>query len=78
MNVFRVGGDYVFALTYGADVNWVRNVIAAGSCELETRGRIVILRDPVVLTDPRRRLVPQPVRFFLGLLRVTEFLRMRD
>jgi deazaflavin-dependent oxidoreductase (nitroreductase family) len=77
MNVFRNGDDYLFALTYGADVHWVKNVLAAGSCELETMGQVVPLRDPVVFTDPSRRLMPLAVRFFLGLLRVTEFLRMR-
>jgi deazaflavin-dependent oxidoreductase (nitroreductase family) len=77
MNVFRDGNDYVFALTYGADVQWVKNVLAAGTCELETMGKVVPLRDPVVFTDASRRLMPLPVRFFLGLLRVTEFLRMR-
>lgn len=77
MNVFRDGDDYVFALTYGADVQWVKNVLAAGTCELETMGKVVPLRDPVVFTDASRRLMPLPVRFVLGLLRVTEFLRMR-
>ena len=77
MNVFRAGQDYAFALTYGADVDWVKNVLAAASCELETRGRSVGLREPIVIHDPTRRLMPLPVRFFLGLLGVTEFLRMR-
>jgi hypothetical protein len=77
MNVFRAGGDYVFALTYGADVDWVRNVLAASGCDLDTRGRSIRLREPVVVHDPSRRLMPLPVRFFLGLLGVTEFLRMR-
>ncbi len=77
MNVFRSGPDYVFALTYGQDVDWVRNVRAAGGCRLETRGRTVELRDPELIHDPARRLMPQPVRFFLGLMRVEDFLRMR-
>jgi F420H(2)-dependent quinone reductase len=77
MNVFRHGQDYVFALTYGSDVHWVRNVLAASGCTLETRGRSVPLRDPVVVHDPTRRLMPLPVRFFLSLLGVTEFLRLR-
>jgi hypothetical protein len=77
MNVFRTGEDYVFALTYGADVHWVKNVLAASGCEIETRGRRVALREPIVIRDPARRLMPLPVRFFLGLLGVTEFLRMR-
>jgi deazaflavin-dependent oxidoreductase (nitroreductase family) len=77
MNVFRDGEDYVMALTYGRDVDWVKNVLAAGGCDLETRGRIVTLQDPVLVHDPGRRLMPFLVRFFLGLMRVTDFLRMR-
>jgi deazaflavin-dependent oxidoreductase (nitroreductase family) len=76
MNVFRSGDDYVFALTYGAEVDWVRNVLAAGGCDLETRGRSVVLREPVVVLDPERRLMPLPIRLFLRLIRVTEVLRM--
>jgi deazaflavin-dependent oxidoreductase (nitroreductase family) len=78
MNVFRDDEGYVFALTYSSGADWVRNVLAAGGCEMVTRGRTIRLFDPRVIVDPARRLVPQPVRFFLGLLRVTEFLRMRE
>lgn len=77
MNVFRDGNDYIFALTYGSDVQWVKNVIAAGECDLEIRGRWVHLIDPELFVDPRRHLMPLPVRLFLGLMHVTEFLRMR-
>lgn len=76
MNVFRSDDAYVFALTYGSHVDWVRNVLAAGGCSMTTRGRRVRLVDPELIVDPDRRLVPQPVRAVLGLLRVTEFLRM--
>ena len=78
MNVFHRDGAYVFALTYGAGVDWVRNVVAAGKCSITTRGRLVDLVDPELVVDRQRRLVPEPVRTFLGLLRVTEFLRMRE
>ena len=77
MNVFRDGNDWIFALTYGSDVHWVQNVLAAGEAEIEVGGRIVRLVEPSLFVDERRRLMPQPVRFFLGLMRVTEFLRMR-
>ena len=76
INVFHRDGDYVFALTYGPDVQWVRNVLAAGSAELQERGRTVTLRDPTRITDPAASLVPLWVRPFLRLMRVTEFLRM--
>jgi deazaflavin-dependent oxidoreductase (nitroreductase family) len=77
MNVFRRGEEYVFALTYGADVQWVKNVLAAAGCEMETRGRRIRVHDPRLVTDPSARLVPLLVRPILRLLRVTEFLLMR-
>jgi hypothetical protein len=77
MNVFREGDGWVFALTYGSEAHWVRNVMAAGGCVLETRGRRIALDRPELVVDPTRRLVPQPVRAFLGLLAVSEFLRLR-
>jgi hypothetical protein len=77
MNVFRHGETWVFALTYGSEVQWVKNVLAAGRCEVESWGRIIQLDRPEVVVDSSRRLVPPVVRFFLGLIRVNEFLRMR-
>jgi deazaflavin-dependent oxidoreductase (nitroreductase family) len=77
MNVFRDGDAYVFALTYGSDVQWVKNVLAAGKADLEIRNRVIHLTDPEMFVDPTRRLMPQPVRLVLGLMRVSEFLRMR-
>ena len=77
VNVFRDGDDYVVALTYSSRVDWVRNVQAAGGCELETGGRVVQLTDPEVFVDRTRRLMPFPVRMFLGLVNVTEFMRLR-
>lgn len=77
MNVFHRGDRYVFALTYGPDVQWVKNIVAAGGCELVTTGRRIRLVEPRLVHDPARTLMPAPVRFFLGLMAVTEFLTMR-
>ena len=76
VNVFRDGDRYVFALTYGAESDWVRNVLAAGGCRIETRRRTVELVDPERFTDPTRRLVPIPARWILGLVSVDEFISM--
>jgi hypothetical protein len=73
VNVFRDGNRYVFALTYGAESDWVRNVIAAGGCEMRTRRRNLRLRDPKRFRDPSRRLVPIPVRWIVRLAKVGEF-----
>jgi deazaflavin-dependent oxidoreductase (nitroreductase family) len=77
MNVFRQGDEYVFALTYGAEVQWVKNILAAGEVRLRSMGRDRRLVEPRVYSDPTRRDMPFPVRQLLGLLNVTEFLRMR-
>jgi deazaflavin-dependent oxidoreductase (nitroreductase family) len=76
MNVFRDGESYLFALTYGPEVDWVKNVLAAGEAELQIRRRHLPLVRPVVFEDPTRHLMPQPVRAFLGVMRVRYFLRM--
>jgi deazaflavin-dependent oxidoreductase (nitroreductase family) len=76
VNVFRDGGRYVFALTYGAESDWVRNVVAAGRCRIEIRRRYIELVDPQRFNDPTRRLVPLPVRWVLRLISVDDFLAM--
>jgi deazaflavin-dependent oxidoreductase (nitroreductase family) len=76
VNVFRDGDRYVFALTYGADSDWVRNVLAAGGCEIETRRKTVALRDPSRFTDPTRHLIPIPARWMLRLLDVNDFMAL--
>ena len=78
INVFRRGNDYLFFLTYGSDVNWVKNVLAAGSCSIETRGRVVELVEPELITDPELRPAPAHVRFLeRRLAGVTQYLRLR-
>jgi deazaflavin-dependent oxidoreductase (nitroreductase family) len=77
INVFERGGDYVFFLTYGSDVEWVKNVLAAGRCSLRTRGRDVALFDPELNTDVQLRIAPLVVRSFGRLVGMTQFVRMR-
>jgi deazaflavin-dependent oxidoreductase (nitroreductase family) len=78
VNVFRRGDSYVIFLTYGSDVDWAKNVLAAGSCSLETRGRVVPLVEPELVTDPELRPAPVAVRFAIRRLAgVTQYLRLR-
>ena len=76
LNVFRRGSRVVFALTYGEDVQWVRNVQAEGTCEIRTRGRDLRLEKPRIERDPAARPVPVLVRPFLRLMKVDRFLWM--
>lgn len=74
VNVFGTDTGYAVALTYGPDSQWVRNVLAAGGCELETRGHTERLMAAGVVHDEDRRAVPWLVRQILGALDVADFL----
>jgi deazaflavin-dependent oxidoreductase (nitroreductase family) len=77
INIFRRGDRYVIALTYGPDVQWLRNVQAADGCRICMLGRWVPLTSPRRFRDPRRRAVPFVVRWALWVLNVTEFVELR-
>jgi deazaflavin-dependent oxidoreductase (nitroreductase family) len=75
VNLYRPGDRYVIALVYGSDAQWVRNVRAAGACEVETRGARIHLVAPEIVRD--EALVPAPVRPILRALRVGDFMVLR-
>jgi deazaflavin-dependent oxidoreductase (nitroreductase family) len=78
MNVFVRGEHYIFVLTYGSESQWVKNVLAAGGCQIRVRGRDVRLVEPELIGNPPPwELLPWPARFIERGAGVTEFLRMR-
>jgi deazaflavin-dependent oxidoreductase (nitroreductase family) len=77
VNVFSRADGFVFALTYGHEAQWVQNVLAAGRCELTTRGRTQTLTEPEIFHDETRRAAPPPARPILRLIGADEFMRMR-
>jgi deazaflavin-dependent oxidoreductase (nitroreductase family) len=78
LNVFRRGDVYVFLPTYGSQAHWVKNVLASGSASLETRGRVVDLVDPELITDPELRIAPPIVRLVERRVGVTQYLQMHS
>ena len=76
VNAFRTEGGYIIALIYGAQSDWVKNVLAAGSCELQTRGRRVHLTNPRIETDKRKSWAPLPVRLILDLIDAPQYMRL--
>jgi deazaflavin-dependent oxidoreductase (nitroreductase family) len=78
VNLYRDGDRYVIALTYGSDSQWVRNVLAAGWVDIETRGRRVHLAAPEIVRDAQRSLVPEAIRPILRLARVSDFMLLRE
>ena len=57
-------------------MQWVKNVLAAGICTIERRGRVVELVEPELITDPELRPAPAFVRFVeRRIAGVTQYVR---
>ena len=76
INVFRAHNGFIVALTYSSQSEWVKNVVAAGGCELKTRGSKYQLSAPNVVRDPTRRRFPIPVRVVLRLVGADEYMEL--
>jgi deazaflavin-dependent oxidoreductase (nitroreductase family) len=75
--VFRDGDRFRIALTYGGDhTDWVKNVVAAGGCELRTGGRACQVGAPHVYRDDSRSGIRPVERQVLRLLGTTDFLSL--
>ena len=78
VNVFRTSEGFLIALTYGRESDWVKNVIAAGGCQFETRGARYHLSAPTVVYDPSRRRFPFLVRTILRLIGANDFMQLSN
>jgi deazaflavin-dependent oxidoreductase (nitroreductase family) len=76
INVFRASNGFIIALTYSSQSEWVKNVLAAGGCELKTRGKRYELSAPHVVHDPTRRRFPIPVRLVLRTVGANEYMEL--
>jgi deazaflavin-dependent oxidoreductase (nitroreductase family) len=77
VNVFATEDGYVLALTYGPDPDWVKNVLAAGGCDLLTGGRVVRLTAPRLFHDETRRDIRPLERQVLRVIGVADFLSLK-
>lgn len=76
VNVFRAPDGFLVALTYGRDSQWVRNILAAGGCQLETHHVLYQLSAPSIVHDPTRRRFPLPVRMVLWIIGANDFMQL--
>jgi hypothetical protein len=66
----EVPDGFVAELTYGPDVDWYRNVVAAGGCTVIHHGReYVVDRISELAPDEGLAAFPYPPRLVLRLLR---------
>jgi deazaflavin-dependent oxidoreductase (nitroreductase family) len=77
VNVVAAEDGYLLALTYGPDTDWVKNVLAAGGCELRTRRRTIQLVSPRLFQDQSRRGIRPVERQVLRVLGVAGFLSLK-
>ncbi|KAB2346097.1 nitroreductase family deazaflavin-dependent oxidoreductase [Actinomadura rudentiformis] len=62
VNAFRSGDRLVVGLPYGADSDWVRNLIAEGHGGVERMGRVSRISNPRVLGESGADELPGPAR----------------
>jgi deazaflavin-dependent oxidoreductase (nitroreductase family) len=75
----RTSDGYVIPMTYGRDVDWARNVVRAGGCELEQLGRRHKLRKPRIVGLPAAEpKLPAVLRPFLRATNFPGFVLLRD
>ncbi|MEP7292036.1 MAG: nitroreductase, partial [Chloroflexota bacterium] len=77
--VFPVADGFVLALTYGKDVDWYRNVVAAGRCVILFHQREVAIEriEPMTLTEARP-LLREPFSTLLDVFGTQHFVRMYE
>ncbi len=76
---FPHAGQTPIALTYGADTDWVANVLAAGACDIVRRNGERRYIRPLIRDDSEALdLLPAYIRPPLRLLRVTEVLVLEE
>ncbi len=74
---FRDGSTVTVALTYGPDVDWLKNIEAAGGARMRLRGRVLDLGPATRLTPAAvRRQIPGAVRSAVALIDVHDFIEL--
>jgi deazaflavin-dependent oxidoreductase (nitroreductase family) len=69
---------FTIALPWGAETQWLRNVLAAGSCTVRWRGRDQQASEPTVVDFDEAGAAFSPIqRALLRALGVKSFLRLR-
>jgi deazaflavin-dependent oxidoreductase (nitroreductase family) len=77
LNAFRSGDVVTLALTYGPDVDWYRNVVAAGGCRIRMGRSWLTLGPPrSVATQEGLRRMPMLARPILRAASVTDFVEL--
>lgn len=79
VGVERIPGGYLIPLGYGAQVDWLRNVLAAGRAEVIVDGGAHEVGDPKVIDAEETMPMLEPrLRRRLGRLGIAQYLTVRS
>jgi len=71
------GNAFVIELTYGPDVDWYKNVLAAGRCTISWHRKDYLIGTIEPLdAESGRAAFPKPARLILRVLRMKHFVKM--
>ena len=74
---FRTGDAVTIALTYGPDVDWLKNIREAHCCRMLIGGEVLHLGEPVDLPcEVGQSQVGQPARSILRVIRCNDFIEL--
>ena len=72
-----VTGGFVIELTYGPNVDWYKNVTAAGECSIFWRNQTYEIHHIETLdTETGRAAFPPPMRLFMRLIGMRHYIKM--
>jgi deazaflavin-dependent oxidoreductase (nitroreductase family) len=76
--VAPIAGGFVIELTYGPDVDWYKNVLAAGGCTVIWHGKeYVIDKLEPIDADSGRAAFPLPARLILRVTKRQHYVKMK-
>jgi deazaflavin-dependent oxidoreductase (nitroreductase family) len=79
VNVFAANDGVLIALSYGEDVDWLKNVLAAGGCEVVRSGRAEHFESPIVVgADEALVFVPSACHPVFRALGISKFLLLTN
>ncbi len=73
VGAFPYGDGFVIGLSYGADVDWCRNVMASGHAALQWRGKTFALERPEIIPMSEAVLQAIPAYFRLPARELKQF-----
>jgi deazaflavin-dependent oxidoreductase (nitroreductase family) len=78
VTVGRAVDSFVIPLSYGEEVDWLKNVRAAGRCTIETRSGTYVVGDPEVIDRAHAfAIVPRHTRLMFRLFGIERYVQVK-